>query len=106
MIANRVFRHFVEVSQPGDIWQSWKKISTAGPGSPGRFHARPGVRRKDLGQRGMFHQLMRSHDAGDALTDLLEPDPQVTKGLDGHFVGSVEDGGHRAAELPRPARQV
>src|SRR6266516_1668881 len=25
MIANRVFRHFIDFSQPGALWQSWKK---------------------------------------------------------------------------------
>src|SRR5437867_10425485 len=26
MIANRVFRHFVDISRPGALWQSWKKV--------------------------------------------------------------------------------
>src|SRR6185503_18803637 len=75
-------------------------------GSPRRFRSGPGVRRKDFVQRRMRHQLMAFHHTRDRLTDLFEAEPAIAERLDGDFIGGVQHGGHRAANLSRPARQL
>ncbi len=54
----------------------------------------------------MRNDLMRGHDALDGLPDAGEGDLAIEEGIDGDFVGGVEDGGKRAADGAGVAGEV